>query len=130
MYVIICWPVEKFLLNYLESGALLRQLSDSVQNKVNNFLSNGVVAPGIIVSCIFLAGDELLGVEELPIGSHANLVDDGGFQVDKYGTGHVLASPGLGEERVEGVIATSKGLVRGHLAIRLDTMLKAIIESI
>jgi hypothetical protein len=38
----------------------------------------------------------------------------------------VLASAGLAEEGVEGVIATSDGLVRGHLAIRLDAVLQAV----
>ena len=38
----------------------------------------------------------------------------------------MLASSGLREEGVEGVISTSDGLVRGHLAIRLDSMLKAV----
>jgi hypothetical protein len=38
----------------------------------------------------------------------------------------VLASAGLGEKGVEGVIATANGLVRGHLAIRLDSVLEAV----
>lgn len=33
---------------------------------------------------------------------------------------------GLREEGVEGVVATSHRLVRGHLTIRLDAMLKAV----
>lgn len=38
----------------------------------------------------------------------------------------MLASTGLAEEGVEGVISTSDGLVSGHLAIRLDSMLQAV----
>jgi hypothetical protein len=37
----------------------------------------------------------------------------------------VLASTSLGEEGVESIIATTDGLVGGHLAIRLDTVLEA-----
>jgi len=38
----------------------------------------------------------------------------------------MLASTGLGEEGVEGVIATANGLVGGDLAIRLDAVLQAV----
>jgi hypothetical protein len=38
----------------------------------------------------------------------------------------VLSSSGLREEGVERVITTSDGLVRRHLTIRLDSMLKAV----
>ena len=54
------------------------------------------------------------------------LTDNSGLQVDEHGTGHVLASAGLTEEGVEGVITASDGLVRGHLAIRLDAVLQAV----
>jgi len=36
----------------------------------------------------------------------------------------MLSSPGLTEEGVEGIIATADGLVRRHLAVRLDPVLK------
>jgi hypothetical protein len=38
----------------------------------------------------------------------------------------VLASTSLGEEGVEGIVTTSDGLVTGHLAIGLDTVLQTI----
>jgi len=38
----------------LESRALISQLTNTVQNQVNNFLANCVVATGIVVSSIFL----------------------------------------------------------------------------
>ena len=38
----------------------------------------------------------------------------------------MLASSGLAEEGVEGVITTSDGLVTGHLAIGLDSVLQAV----
>jgi hypothetical protein len=37
----------------------------------------------------------------------------------------MLAAASLSKEGVEGVIGSSNGLVRRHLAIRLDAMLKA-----
>jgi hypothetical protein len=56
----------------------------------------------------------------------SQLTNDGRFQIDKDGTWDVLSSPSLTEEGVEGVIANSDGLVRGHLAIRLDPMLQTV----
>ena len=38
----------------------------------------------------------------------------------------MFAGAGLAEEGVEGVVATSNGLVAGHLAIRLDAVLQAV----
>jgi hypothetical protein len=38
----------------------------------------------------------------------------------------VLASTGLGEEGVEGIISVTDRLVRGHLTVGLDAMLKAV----
>ena len=37
----------------------------------------------------------------------------------------MLAGAGLREEGVEGVVASADGLVGGHLAVRLDAVLKA-----
>lgn len=48
------------------------------------------------------------------------------FKIDEDSTGHVLASSGLAEEGVEGVVSASDGLVCWHLTIRLDAMLEAI----
>jgi hypothetical protein len=38
----------------------------------------------------------------------------------------VLSGSGLGEEGVEAIIASSDGLVRRHLAVRLDSVLEAV----
>ena len=62
----------------------------------------------------------------MTVGARAYFINNGGFQVNKDGPGDVLAGTSLHEEGVEGVISTSEGLVRGHLAIRLDAMLKAV----
>ena len=54
------------------------------------------------------------------------LTDYSRFKIDEDGTGNVFASSSLTEEGVESVITTSNGFVRGHLAIRLDTMFQAV----
>jgi hypothetical protein len=45
----------------------------------------------VVVGCIFFAGDELLGMKELPVRSLTNFVDDGRFEVNKNGTWHVFS---------------------------------------
>ena len=58
----------------------------------------------VVVGGILLAGDQLFRVEKLTVSSGSNLVDDGWLKIDEDGTGHVLASSGLGEEGREGVV--------------------------
>jgi len=109
----------------LETGTVISELSDSVEAEVNDFLTNGVVATGEVVGGILLSGDELLWVEELSVGTSADLINDGGFQVKEDATWDVFAGTSLGEEGVEGIITATDGLVRWHLTIRLNTVLEA-----
>jgi hypothetical protein len=110
----------------LKTSALFRQLADPVQDKVDDLLANGVVATSVVVGSVLLSSDQLLRVEKLAVGSHPDLIDDSGFQINKDSPGDMLATASLGKESVEGIISASKGLVRWHLAIRLDSMLKAV----
>ena len=104
----------------LEPGALVRELPHPVKNQVDDLLPDGVVAASVVVGGVLLAGDQLLGVEELPVGAEPHLVHHGRLKVDKDSSRHVLARPGLREEGVEGVIAATSRLVGRHRAIRLD----------
>ncbi len=70
---------------------------------------------GEVVGGVLLAGDQLLRVEQLPVGAGADLIDHSGLQVKEDAARDVLASPGLGEEGVESVVTTTNGLVGGHL---------------
>ena len=63
-------------------------------------------------------------MEELAVGAGADLVDDGGLQIDKDGTGNVLTGRGLAEEGVERVITSVKLL--GNVTIWLDAVFKAV----
>ena len=58
----------------LKTSALISQLPDSVENKVDDFLTNGVVTTGIVVGGVFLAGDELFGVEQLSVCASSDLI--------------------------------------------------------
>jgi len=110
----------------LETSAVVSELTDTVKDKVNNFLSDGVVTTGVVVGGVFLAGNQLLGVEELTVGTSADFVNDSGLKVNEDGTGDVLAGTRLGEEGVERVVTSTDSLVRGHLTIRLDTVFQAV----
>ena len=56
----------------LETSALISEFPDAIQYQVNNLLANCVVTTSIVVSCILLASDELLWMEQLTIcpGTH------------------------------------------------------------
>merc|ERR1712216_872943 len=110
----------------LEASALVCELAKAIEGEVNNLFTHGVMATGVVVGCILLARDQLLWVVELAVGPSAHLIDHGWFEVEVDATGNMLASTSLREEGVEGVISTTNGLVGGHLAIRLDTVLQAV----
>jgi len=109
----------------LETGTLVSKLSDSVEAEVDNFFTNGVVTTGEVVGSILLTGDELLGVEELSVGTGPDLIDDGGFKIEEDTSWDVFSSTSFGEEGVEGIITTTNGFVRWHLSIGLNAVLEA-----
>jgi len=109
----------------LKTRAVIGELSDSVEAEIDDFLANGVVTSGEVVSGIFFTGDELFRVEELSVGTSSDLINNGRFKIEEDGSGDVFTGTSLGEEGVEGIITTTDGLVRWHLTIRLDSVLKA-----
>jgi len=109
----------------LETSTVISELSDSVQAKINDFLTNGVVTSGEVVGSIFLTGDKLFRVEELSVSTSSDFIDDSWFQIKENSSWDVLAGTSLGEEGVEGIITTTDSLIGWHLTIRLDTVLKA-----
>ena len=58
----------------LETGALIGQLPDSVEDDIDNLLADGVVAAGVVVGGVLLARDELFRVEQLTISSGTNFI--------------------------------------------------------
>merc|ERR1719281_223399 len=110
----------------LEAGAVVGELADVVEDKVDDLLADGVVAARVVVGRVLLARDELLRVVQLAVGARAHLVHDGGLEVDEHAARDVLARAGLREEGVEGVVAAADGLVGGHLAVGLDAVLEAV----
>merc|ERR1711981_1095279 len=76
----------------LETGALIGELSDSVEAEIDDLLTDGVVTSGEVVGGVLLTGDELLGVEELSVGTSSHLIDDGWLEIEEHASGDVLAS--------------------------------------
>ncbi|OAY73790.1 hypothetical protein ACMD2_07750, partial [Ananas comosus] len=123
----------------LKPSAVVGKLPDAVEAEINNLLANckieinnqiiilyqgitGIVATGEVVGGIFLAADELLGVEELAVGSGPHLIDHSGFQINKHSTGDMLPCTCLAEEGVECIITSTDSFIAGHLAIRLHCL--------
>ena len=109
----------------LETSALIGKLSDSVEAEINDFLTNGVMSSGEVVSSIFFTGDELLWVEQLSVGSGSDFIDNGWLEIEEDSSWDVLTSTSLGEEGVESVVTTTDRFIRWHLTVRLDTVLEA-----
>ena len=109
----------------METCALIGKFSDSVKAEINDFFTNGVVTTGEVVGSILLTRDELLWVEELTVGTSTDFINNGWFQIEEDATWDVLAGTSLGEEGVESIITATDGLVRWHLTVWLDSMLKA-----
>merc|ERR1719497_287337 len=89
----------------LQTRAVVREFPDAIKHQIHNLLSDGVVAAGEIVGRVFFARDQLLGVEELAIGSSPHLVYNCGFEINHDATGNVLSGTGLREESIEGVVS-------------------------
>ncbi len=58
----------------LETSTLICKLADSVKHKIDELFADSVMATGIVIGSIFLSSDQLLRVEELPVGARANLI--------------------------------------------------------
>lgn len=110
----------------LKTGTVVGQFTNAIEAKVDNFLSNGIVATSKVVGGIFLARNQLLGVEEVAIGTGPHFVNHGRFQIDKDAARDMLASTSFGEKGVESVVRASDGLVRRHGAIGLDAVFQAV----
>lgn len=78
-----------------------------------------------VISSIFFSGDKLLRMEELAVRASSNLVNNGWLQIEENTSRYMLPSASFGEESVESVVASSNGLVTGHLSIRLNTVFQA-----
>jgi len=110
----------------LKTSALIGGFADAIEDDVDELFADGVVTTGVVVCSVLFASYQLLRVEELTVGSGPDFVDDGGLQIDEDGARDVFAGSGLAEKRVERVVASADGLIRGHLSIGLNSVLQAV----
>lgn len=75
----------------LQSGAVVSDAANLIQDLVDELLSDCVVTTGVVVGRILLSGDHVLGVEERTVGTGADFIDDIGLQVGVDGARDVLA---------------------------------------
>jgi hypothetical protein len=126
-------PVSKIFKGYprpkrsseAESG-LTSDTSDSVNDIVDHFLANGIVAASVVVGSILLAADQQFRVEELAVITSADFIDRRGVEVDKDGSRDVFAVAGLGEE---GLKRSSIANVLG-IGVRATVRAKAMLEEV
>ena len=108
----------------LEAGAVVGHLPDPLEHEVYDLLADSVVTPGVVVGGVLLSINELLGMVELTVSSNSGLVNDSWLQVYKDCSWNMMATSGLREEGLEGVVP--EGLVGGHVAVGLDAMFEAV----
>lgn len=75
----------------LKTNAVVGDASNLVENTLNELLADGVVATSIVVGSILLASDHHFGVEQVAVGTGADLIDDIGLEIAVDGTGNVFA---------------------------------------
>ena len=58
----------------LETSALVGKLAEPVEYEVDYLFANGVMSTSVVVGGIFLARDQLFWMEQLTVGTSANLI--------------------------------------------------------
>ena len=99
--------MKKTIIFTLKSGALICQLSHSIEYKIYNFLSNCVMSTSIIICGIFFPSYELLWVEELSISSSSYFINNRRLKINEYSTGNMLSSSSFREKCVERIVSTT-----------------------
>mmetsp|Transcript_27488 Transcript_27488/g.66757 ORF Transcript_27488/g.66757 Transcript_27488/m.66757 type:complete len:285 (+) Transcript_27488:726-1580(+) len=110
----------------LKTSTVVSQLADTIQDGINNFLSNGVMTTGVVIGSVFLSRDNGFWVVERSELARANFVTNSGFQIDIDGTRNVLARGSLGKESVERIIGNTNRSIRGHHTIWVNAVLEAV----
>lgn len=75
----------------LKTSAVVSHTADLVEDLIYQLFANSVVTTRVVVGCILLASDHLLGVEEGAIGAGADFVDDVGLEIAVDGARDIFA---------------------------------------
>jgi len=112
----------------LKTGTVVGKLTDTVEDLVDDFLSDGVVATGVVIGGIFNSIADLVRVVKLTVGTSTNFVTDGRLKIDVHGTRNMTSVVGLAEKGGEGIVFDGFFTIFGFLqgSIRFDSMLQAV----
>lgn len=80
---------------------LTSDAANAVNNIVDHFLSNRVVATGVVVGSIFLTADQHLRVEELTVVTSSDFIDRRRIKIDEQRSRNVLAAARLSKKSLE-----------------------------
>ena len=111
----------------LESGTVVGNFADAIEDLIDNLLSNGVVTSGVVVGCVLLSTDDLLRVVQLTVSTGADFIAHRGLQIDKDSTRDVLSGRSFREKGGKGVALAMVLLgVCAHATIGVNAMLQAV----
>mmetsp|Transcript_16815 Transcript_16815/g.21923 ORF Transcript_16815/g.21923 Transcript_16815/m.21923 type:complete len:272 (+) Transcript_16815:632-1447(+) len=110
----------------LQSSTVIGQLTDTVNDGINNLLAGGVMTTGVVVGGIFLSVDNLFRVVQRLVDTRTNFITDRGFQISVDGTRNVLSSGSFTKKGVEGIVFLTRGTIRRHFTVGLNAMLQAV----
>ena len=85
---------------------------------------------GVVVRCIFFAGNQQFRVEKLSVVTRANLVDRGGVKVDEDRARDVFSTTGLSEDGIELATIVEGLRIRIGTSILLETVLEEVAGSL
>jgi hypothetical protein len=110
----------------LEASAVVGEFADTIQDDIDNLLSNSVVSSGVVVGSVLLAADDLLGVVKMAVRPVTHFVAHSRLQVNIHSPWNMLARTSLGKESGEGVVAAVVYLPFLHGTIGINSVLKAV----
>jgi hypothetical protein len=75
----------------LEARAIVGDVSNLVQDLVNQLLAYSIVTTGVVVRGILLASDHHLGMEQAAVSTSTDFIDDVGLEIAVDGTRNIFA---------------------------------------
>lgn len=75
----------------LQATAVVGNMSNLVQDLINQLFSNSVVTTSIVVASILLSSDHLVGMEQASVGASADFIDNVGLEIAVDGSWDIFA---------------------------------------
>ena len=83
---------------------MISEFSDSVEDEIDDFFTNGVVTSGVVVGSILLATDHLFRVEQLSVCSSSDLIDHRWLKIQEDSSWDVLSGSSFREKGGKAII--------------------------